>query len=196
MDLSGLWRAAVRTPQLEAAAVDPDLDDSGWDTLGVPGHWGLADAMSDEPGPVIYRRRFTLAPPPEGRRAWLRFDGILSEAEVWLDGHHLGDTGVYFAAHRFDITELLAPPDDDHPDRPADHEHLLAVEVACDGDRPGAKRSITGSLQGRPPGPARLPRRHLAPGRHRRHRAGGLSCGPGCCACGPPRPRPSSSSGW
>ncbi|MEZ5412513.1 MAG: hypothetical protein R2761_31045 [Acidimicrobiales bacterium] len=151
MDLSGLWRAAVRTPQLEAAGVDSDLDDSAWEIVGVPGHWGQAAALAEEPGPVIYRRRFTLAPPPEGRRAWLRFDGILSEAEVWLDGNLLGDTGVYFAAHRFDITSILS-----NEERAGD-EHLLAVEVACEGDRPGAKRSITGSLQAGPLAPPGSP---------------------------------------
>ncbi len=135
----------MRSPELDRDGADPDLDDSGWDLVEVPGHWAQASSFGDADGPVIHRRRFRADAPEAPRRAWLRFDGILSDAEVWLDGDHLGDVGLYFAAHRFDVTEhLRRPPGPDTGLEPG--EHLLAVEVSCHRPR-GAKRALTGSLQ-------------------------------------------------
>jgi beta-mannosidase len=156
VDLSGGWRAAVRSLQLEREGADPELDDSTWTDVPVPGHWGEEPTFADASGPLIYRRRF-LAPPAEtGRRAWLRVDGVMSDADVWLDGHHLGDLTVYYAPHRFDISDLLAAagPDD---------EHVLAIEVSCAGtgsestNPESAKSSVSGALQTGPLAPPGSP---------------------------------------
>ncbi len=156
VDLSGVWRGARRSPELERSGADPDLDDSDWPLLSVPGHWGRHPAFAAEAGPVLYRHRFTAPAPAPGERAWLRFDGVMAEAEVWLDGQPLGDTGVYFTPHRFDVTRFLT---EGGPDGDADPEagHLLAVEVACDGDRTGSRRSFTGALQSGPLAPPGSP---------------------------------------
>lgn len=136
---------APSSSELERNGADPDLDDHHWLRLPVPGHWGQHPDWAEEPGPVVYRRRFAAEPPSEGERRWLRLDGVLSEAEVWLDGHHLGDIGLYFAPHRFEITEQLT----DAGPLP-DGEHLLALAVSC-GDGEGgadkAQRSLIGSFQ-------------------------------------------------
>jgi beta-mannosidase len=147
MDLSGLWRGAARTPELDRSGADPDLDDSDWDEVPVPGHWGATAAFADSSGPIMYRRRFRHDPPPLGRRAWLRLDGIISEADVWLDGQHLGDVGIYFSSHRFDITDQLRTVSG-----PPGGEHLLAVDVSC-ASGAGAKRSMSGSIQSSPLAP-------------------------------------------
>ena len=150
MDLSGGWRAALRSLELERSGADPELDDSSWVDVPVPGHWGQVEAFADAPGPLIYRRRFAADPPPAGRRSWLCLDGVMSEADVWLDGHHLGDLDVYYAHRRFEITEqLAAEPATGEPDG----EHVLAIEVSCaeartdDGGSEAAKSSVSGSLQ-------------------------------------------------
>jgi beta-mannosidase len=123
---------------LKRVGADADLDDSGWPQIQVPGHWGQADDFDDHNGPLLYRRRFSHRQPVDDERLWLRFDGVLSGGEIWLDGSYIGDTSTYFAAHRFDVTDLLSK----------DEDHLLAVEVSCpdqSGDQP--KTSLTGSLQ-------------------------------------------------
>ena len=155
VDLAGSWRGAARSPELDRAGADPELDDDDWTPVTVPGHWGQSPALEDEAGPVMYRRRFRHPGPEPGRRAWLRLDGVLSDADVWLDGQHLGDTRVYFATHRFDLGHLL-DPDDDSGDGPGD-EHLLALEVSCPPASEGAKRSLTGSLQTGPLAPPGSP---------------------------------------
>lgn len=138
MDLGGLWRAAESTEELRRSMADPRLDDSSWATLPVPGHWRSTPAFSGSDGPVIYRRRFdTEAPGPE-QRAFLVFDGLFYQGDVWLDGEYLGDTEGYFFAHQFEVTEALQ----------RGGSHILAVEVGC--SRPSdltAKRNLTGVFQ-------------------------------------------------
>jgi beta-mannosidase len=168
MELGGAWRVATADDTLRRHFPEPDLDDQGWETLDVPGHWRSAPAFADSDGPLFYRRRFETPPDesavsatpasdaggsdaggsgaeasdigerPDGRRAWLDFDGLFYQGDVWLDGSYLGDTEGYFAPHSFEITEALA----------ARREHTVAVEVTC--TRPGdvtAKRNLTGVFQ-------------------------------------------------
>ena len=124
--------------ELKRSGADGDLDDSDWIEVPVPGHWGQVQEFENHNGPMLYRRRFTHPPTTQDQRLWLRFNGVLSEAEVWLDGHYIGDTTSYFASDRFEVSELL--------DQRADH--LLAVEVACPASGDSAsKTSLTGSLQ-------------------------------------------------
>jgi len=152
VQLSGQWRVAAGSPELERDAADPDLDDTGWATAPVPGHWGQAEGLATTDGPVMYRRHFGPVDAADGERIWLRFNGVLSDAEVWLDGHHLGDVGIYFACHRLDVTELLKPSR-----RPESGKHVLAVEVSCPRPGTGPKRTLTGSLQSGPLAPSGSP---------------------------------------
>ncbi|MEM8923291.1 MAG: hypothetical protein AAGD35_07285 [Actinomycetota bacterium] len=153
LDLSGVWKVAPTSAELERDGADTDLDDGDWLDLDVPGHWGQHPALAEATGPIVFRRHFTVASPADGERAWLRFDGVFSEAEVWLDGRHLGDIGAYFATHRFEITDLLAAgPDDGSPER-----HLLSLTVGCgDGDT-RVQRSLIGSYQSGPLAPPGSP---------------------------------------
>lgn len=137
-NLNGRWRAHPMDFDLKRVGADADLDDEAWPQIDVPGHWGQADDFADHNGPLLYRRGFTHRGPVDDERLWLRFDGVLSGGEIWLDGSYIGDTSTYFASHRFDVTELLSSSED----------HVLAVEVSCpdqSGTRP--KTSLTGSLQ-------------------------------------------------
>jgi beta-mannosidase len=138
MDLGGVWRAAPSDDQLRRDFTDPDFVEDGWAPVPVPGHWRSTPAFADEDGPLLYRTAFDHGAPPPGQRAWLTFDGLFYQGDVWLDGTYLGDTEGYFQPHTFEITELLA----------ARHEHRLAVEVTCAPQRDRtAKRNITGVFQ-------------------------------------------------
>ncbi len=117
---------------------DPEMDDGGWESIDVPGHWRSHPAFAGTDGPVLYRRHFAAPTPEEGTRAFVTFDGIFYQGDVWLDGEYLGDTEGYFFPHTFEVTPALE----------GRSEHLLAVEVAC--HRPtdlAAKRNLTGIFQ-------------------------------------------------
>ncbi len=147
-ELSGPWRANPLDPTLRRIGADADLDDSRWHEVEVPGHWAQTADLADHDGPILYRCRFRHRRPVDEERLWLRFDGVLSGAEVWLDGIYVGDLTSYFAPHRFDVTEQL--------DRSEDH--LLAVEVSCpDEGESRAKTSLTGALQSGPLAPGGNP---------------------------------------
>ncbi|MDQ1397107.1 MAG: beta-mannosidase [Acidimicrobiaceae bacterium] len=138
MDLSGTWRALEADEALRRAFPDPDLDDSSWAEIDVPGHWRSAPAFAGTDGPLLYRRRFDGSRPDEGRRSWLVLDGLFYQGDVWLDGSYLGDTEGYFFPHTFEVTAPLQARD----------EHVVAVEVTC--SRPAdltAKRNLTGVFQ-------------------------------------------------
>ena len=138
MDLSGRWRAAVADEDLRRSFIGADFDDDGWEPVDVPGHWRRSPAFADSDGPLLYRRSFDAPAPAEGRRAWLVFDGIFYQADVWLDEVYLGESEGYFLPHAFEVSGTLG-------DRSG---HALGVEVACSPqlDR-RAKRNLTGVFQ-------------------------------------------------
>jgi len=135
--LDGDWRAAVPDEDLRRAFSSPSFDDSGWEPIGVPGHWRSHPSFADT-DEALYRHNFETKPPEPGRRYWLAFDGICYQGDIWLDGAYLGDTEGYFEPHVFDITDQLG----ESPD------HLLAVEATCRHQQDlTQKRNITGILQ-------------------------------------------------
>jgi beta-mannosidase len=138
VQLSGPWRACGADDDVRRDGVGLDHDDHEWPDVAVPGHWRSTPAFADSDGPLLYRHRFHLAPPPEGRRRFVTLEGVLYQADVWLDGAYLGDPEGYFFPHTFDITDLSRLGDD----------HVVAIEVACDPQRNRTgKRNITGVLQ-------------------------------------------------
>jgi beta-mannosidase len=138
----------------------PAFDDSAWERVTVPHHWQAVPAFSASAGPLLYRRRFAADVPHGDERAWLVFDGIFYQGDVWLDGSYLGDSEGWFFPHEFEVTDRLA----------RGGEHLLAVEVGCEALRAEpAHRTLLGiwddpswSAPGRTPGgiwaPVRLVR--------------------------------------
>ncbi len=138
MDLAGRWLAAPADEELRRRLPDPALDDRGWEPVAIPGQWRLEPAFERSDGPVLHRRRFEAPAPAAGRRAWLVFEGIFYQADVWLDGSYLGETEGYFAPHAFEVTDQLS----------AREEHLLAVEVACQPPRDRRrKHNLTGVFE-------------------------------------------------
>lgn len=153
LDLSGAWRARESDNDLQHRFMERALDDHDWPVLDVPGHWRTSADLAASDGPVLYRRAFGAPPTPSGRRAFVAFEGVFYDGDVWLDGTYLGTTQGYFVPHDFEVTKALR----------AEGEHLLAVEVASSpGGRDGPRRAITGvfaDLPGNPGGiwrPVRL----------------------------------------
>jgi beta-mannosidase len=139
VELGGVWRAVEANDELRRVFPEPDLDDSAWAVVDVPGHWRSHPGFQESDGPLLYRHRFdTPAPAAAERRTWLQLDGLFYQGDVWLDRSYLGDTEGYFAPHSFEVTQALR-------DR---SEHVLAIEVTC--ARPTdltAKRNLTGIFQ-------------------------------------------------
>ncbi|MFM2182414.1 MAG: hypothetical protein RJB61_708 [Actinomycetota bacterium] len=133
MELRGRWVARPADDDLRRDGIGLDLDDSAWPEVHVPGHWRDEPGRADENGPLLYRHHFHLDPPAPGERRFVTLDGVMYQADVWLDGAYLGDPEGYFFPHSFDITSLARLAS----------EHVLAVEVACPSD---SRRAIAGAL--------------------------------------------------
>ena len=119
MELNGTWRAMPADDELRRTGIGFDVDDSSWDEMTVPSHWRTHPSFAASDGPLLHRRRFEHARPADGERLWVTFDGIFSQADVWLDGAYLGDPEGYFVPHAYDVTSLMR----------LGTEHVLAVEV-------------------------------------------------------------------
>jgi len=133
--LAGKWKYLLDDEGIggEKGFQSPDLDDSCWKEMEIPGHWYLAGL--DFPGKVWFRKRFSLEA-AEGAR--LSFQGVDYMARVWLNGKYLGGHTGYFDPFSFEITPYLEPG----------RENLLAVEVdGCpDPGFPFRKKFFRGGL--------------------------------------------------
>ncbi len=69
-----------------------------------------------------YRKHFTLD--EANKQVTVRFDGVYMNAEVWLNGHRLGEHPHGYTGFAFDLTPHLNPPG---------QENVLAVRVRNEG---------------------------------------------------------------
>lgn len=101
-----------------ANAADPGFDDSTWRTVDLPHDWSIelqpvqAGATSSGsgffPGGLgWYRKTFTLPPATAGKRVSVEFDGVYSNATVYLNGTLLGTHPYAYTGINYDITALL-----------------------------------------------------------------------------------------
>ncbi|WP_414476075.1 glycoside hydrolase family 2 TIM barrel-domain containing protein [Microvirga sp. M2] len=83
-----------------------------WQTVNLPHTWN-AEAATPGPHPPYKRGlgwyRIEFDTPAEGTRKWLEFGAASLVADVWLNGHKLGQHKGGFTAFRFDVTDTLAP---------------------------------------------------------------------------------------
>jgi beta-galactosidase len=82
------------------------FDDTAWEAIALPHTWNAKDgnAPGFYQGDGWYRRRFEVPAAWAGKRIYLQFDGANRTAEVFLNGHRLGQHRGGFARFRFDAT--------------------------------------------------------------------------------------------
>ncbi len=120
------WR--FRTGDAPGAEA-PGFDDSAWRQLSLPHDWMIEGVQSANPadmdGPFDrrspagpggayldggigwYRKTFTMPAADQGKEITLLFDGAYSNADVWLNGQHLGTHPYGFTSFYYDITPAL-----------------------------------------------------------------------------------------
>lgn len=135
------WRFTLGDP---AGAEKPGFNDSGWRSVDLPHDWSIEGApREDAPaggrggfyptGVGWYRKAFRLPARPPGRQAaWLEFDGIYMNGEVWLNGVRLGQRPFGYIGVAYDVSRHLAPG-----------VNVIAVRV--DNSRQPNSRWYTGS---------------------------------------------------
>jgi len=178
LSLNGDWRFrwSPTATGLDDEGADPDFDDSDWDTIAVPSHWVLTEALregQDPPyGKPIYTNvqyPFPIDPPhvpdenPTGdhrrrfdhpgwdvERYLLRFDGVESVYRVWLNGTEIGVGKGSRLVQEFDVTEALRPGRNVIMVRVHQWSSMSYLEDQDQWWLPGMFRDVT--LLGRPAG--------------------------------------------
>jgi beta-galactosidase len=111
------WRFTLGDP---AGAEQPGFDDHEWRRLDLPHDWSIEGTpRQDAPGggrvgyfPTgigWYRKAFRLPADARGREAWLEFDGVYMNSDVWINGVHLGRRPYGYISFVYDITAHLVP---------------------------------------------------------------------------------------
>ncbi|QKV73460.1 glycoside hydrolase family 2 TIM barrel-domain containing protein [Amycolatopsis sp. Hca4] len=123
-DFTTGWRFALANPDgitdpggRFADAAKPGFDDSTWQVVDVPHDWSIelpptgqgTDSGSGffRGGLGWYRKAFTLPPSLAGRRVSVEFDGVYSDAHVYLNGELLGHHPYAYTGFAFDLTAAL-----------------------------------------------------------------------------------------
>jgi beta-galactosidase len=111
------WRFTLGDP---AGAQRPAFDDHEWRRLDLPHDWSVEgtpqqSAPSGGRGGYFptglgwYRKAFRLPATARGREAWLEFDGVYMNSDVWINGVHLGKRPFGYIGIAYDITPHLVP---------------------------------------------------------------------------------------
>lgn len=107
----------------------PGADDTAWRRVDLPHDWSIEDLASGEGrigpfdpaspgagqtgfavgGEGWYRKHFRLADLTAGGGAHILFDGVYMEADVWINGKHLGQHVHGYMPFHFDLTPHLVP---------------------------------------------------------------------------------------
>lgn len=102
----------------DPAAKEMQYDDSKWRSLALPHDWSI-EGNFDEKNPAKpaggalptgigwYRKSFQVESITEGKNAFIEFDGIYRNSEVWINGHYLGKRPNGYISFRYEITPYL-----------------------------------------------------------------------------------------
>lgn len=99
----------------------PDFDDSGWRHVIVPHDWAVSFPFSREhssgtgylPGGTgWYRAQFRVKGErenPGGICAFIDFEGVYKNSQVWCNGYYLGRRPYGYSSFRYDISHCIRP---------------------------------------------------------------------------------------
>jgi beta-galactosidase len=137
------WRFIKDDPK---GAENASYDDSGWRSIDLPHDWSIED-LTDQSDSVIgpfsrasigkmrtgytiggtgwYRKTFTIDRADGENTAYLNFDGVFMNSEMWINGKYVGRHSYGYTSFYFDITPYL---------NPAGQNNLVAVRIRNEGE--------------------------------------------------------------
>ena len=112
-----------------AGMFEPATDDSDWETLDVPHDFAIKGPFRMDlagntgrlpfQGIGWYRKTFTVDEANQGKRFYVDFDGVMANAQVWLNGEYVGTWPYGYNSFRLDLTPFIQ----------VGKENLLAVRT-------------------------------------------------------------------
>jgi beta-galactosidase len=129
-----------------SGAEKPEFDDSSWRTIDLPHDWSIEDLPGQNNDSVIgpfsrksigkmatgytvggtgwYRKTFVIDKSDTGKEAYLQFDGVYMNPDIWVNGKHVGNHPYGYTSFYYDITPYLNPPGE---------KNIVAVQVKNEG---------------------------------------------------------------
>lgn len=102
--LNGVWQFHANPGK---ALLEPLSVAGSWQAISVPGHWLMQGFEVPQNVAAGYRRSFSIPKDWAGRRIKLRFDGVYSDAEVFVNGQAVGHHVGGFTPFEFDVTDVV-----------------------------------------------------------------------------------------
>lgn len=99
-----------------SSASGAGFDDSGWEAVTLPHDFSISQDFTTSgeaesgflPGGTgWYRKSFTLSEAEAGKRIVLSFDGVYSDAYVYVNGNYVGENHYGYSSFAFDITDYV-----------------------------------------------------------------------------------------
>lgn len=112
-DFNEGWKFYLGTSN---TAQNQNFDDSGWETVSLPHDFSISQSYTTggeaesgflPGGTGWYRKAFTLAEGCEGKRLVLNFDGVYSDAYVYVNGALAGENHYGYTSFAFDISDYV-----------------------------------------------------------------------------------------
>ncbi|MDQ3278837.1 MAG: beta galactosidase jelly roll domain-containing protein, partial [Bacteroidota bacterium] len=127
-------------------AEEANYNDSQWEKIDLPHDWSNNDLPNQTEGRIIgpfdksspgftqtgftrggtgwYRKKFKTGRAEQNKQVTIHFDGVYMNADVWLNGYHLGNHPHGYTPFYYDLTPYL---------KPFGQENVLAVRVRNEG---------------------------------------------------------------
>jgi beta-galactosidase len=109
--VNGQWRF-IRADEAQAQA--PEFDDHAWESVSLP-HTAHVEALvtgKDAPqwqGVCWYRKTLDLPVETRGKKIFLRFEGAMNTAEIWVNGQSAGKFMGGYLPYVMDISKVARP---------------------------------------------------------------------------------------
>ncbi|HTR21492.1 MAG TPA: glycoside hydrolase family 2 TIM barrel-domain containing protein [Gemmatimonadales bacterium] len=109
------WRFFLGDP---AGAERTDFKDNLWRRVELPHDWSIEGTPTQNApgggrvgyfptGIGWYRKAFRMPDGSSGREAWLEFDGVYMNSDIWINGVHLGKRPFGYIGLTYDISKHL-----------------------------------------------------------------------------------------
>lgn len=129
-----------------SGAENPSFDDSSWRIVDLPHDWSIEDLPNQVNDSIIgpfskasigkmgtgytiggtgwYRKTFTIGKDNMDKIAYLQFDGVYMNSDIWINGKHVGNHPYGYTSFYYDITPYL---------NQAGQPNVVAVQVKNTG---------------------------------------------------------------
>ena len=124
----------------------PEFNDADWRKIDLPHDWSIEDlpnqiadsiigpfskaAVSKHAGGFMvggtawYRKHFVTEALATGKETYIQFDGVYMNADLWINGNHLGNHPYGYTSFYYNLTKYL---------KPAGQQNIIAVQVKNEG---------------------------------------------------------------